>query len=107
MLLTPITNDDEYEAVNAALDALIDKMRDENDERSIALFRYLASPLHAYEERQVPLPEGSPAETLRLLMQQHGLKQDDLAGVFGSQSAVSAILNGKREINAHHARALA
>jgi HTH-type transcriptional regulator/antitoxin HigA len=44
---------------------------------------------------------------LRLLMDQHELRQVDLAGLFGSQSNVSEVLNSKREINARQARALA
>jgi HTH-type transcriptional regulator/antitoxin HigA len=40
-------------------------------------------------------------------MQQHELRQADLAEIFGSQSNVSEVLNGKREINARQARELA
>jgi HTH-type transcriptional regulator / antitoxin HigA len=40
-------------------------------------------------------------------MEQHGLKQVDLKAELGSQGVVSEILNGKREINARQARALA
>jgi HTH-type transcriptional regulator/antitoxin HigA len=40
-------------------------------------------------------------------MEQHNLRQADFAETFGSQSNVSEILNGKREINARQARALA
>jgi HTH-type transcriptional regulator/antitoxin HigA len=40
------------------------------------------------------------------LIEQHDLRQTDLAKIFGSQSNVSEILNGKREINARQARAL-
>lgn len=60
-----------------------------------------------YEERHVEMPDASPAEVLRLLMEQHELRQVDLADLFGSQSNVSEVLNGKREINARQARALA
>jgi HTH-type transcriptional regulator / antitoxin HigA len=35
------------------------------------------------------------------------LRQADLAEIFGSQSNVSEVLNGKRKINARQARALA
>jgi HTH-type transcriptional regulator/antitoxin HigA len=40
-------------------------------------------------------------------MKQNSLQQKDLAGKLGSQSVVSEILNGKREINALQAKALA
>jgi HTH-type transcriptional regulator / antitoxin HigA len=40
-------------------------------------------------------------------MDQHDLRQSDLADVFGSQSNVSEVLNGKRGINARQVRELA
>jgi HTH-type transcriptional regulator/antitoxin HigA len=40
-------------------------------------------------------------------MEQHDLRQDDLADIFGSQSNVSEVLHRKRQINARQARALA
>ena len=39
-------------------------------------------------------------------MEQRGLKQTDLVGLFGTASIVSEVLSGKREINARHAREL-
>jgi HTH-type transcriptional regulator / antitoxin HigA len=53
------------------------------------------------------MPTAEPPALLRFLMDQHGLRQDDLAEMFGSQPNVSEVLSGKREINAHQARALA
>jgi HTH-type transcriptional regulator / antitoxin HigA len=40
-------------------------------------------------------------------MQQHELRQADLAAIFGSQSSVSAVHGGKGEINARRVRRLA
>jgi len=48
-----------------------------------------------------------PADVLGFLMREHGLRRADLAPIFGAQSNVSEVLNGKREINARQARALA
>lgn len=48
----------------------------------------------------------SPATVLRFLMDQRELRRVDLADLFGSQSNVSEVLSGKREINARQARAL-
>ena len=44
---------------------------------------------------------------MRFLIEQHGLKQADLADEVGTQSVVSEILNGHRHINARQAKALA
>jgi HTH-type transcriptional regulator/antitoxin HigA len=43
---------------------------------------------------------------LRFLMEEHSLKQSDLPEI-GSQSLVSEILSGKRELNVRQIRALA
>ena len=43
-----------------------------------------------------------PVEVLRFLMDQHGLKQKDLADVFGTRSIVSEVLSGKRKLNEEH-----
>jgi HTH-type transcriptional regulator / antitoxin HigA len=60
-----------------------------------------------YEDRSVAIPDADPSVVLRFLMEQHDLRQVDLAEDFGSQSNVSDVLNGKREINARQARSLA
>ena len=53
------------------------------------------------------MPDAPPAEVLRLLMEQNGLTQTDLRAELGGQPVVSAVLNGKRAINARQAKALA
>jgi HTH-type transcriptional regulator/antitoxin HigA len=40
-------------------------------------------------------------------MEEHNLKQADLAEELGGQSIVSTILNGKRELNTRQVKALA
>jgi HTH-type transcriptional regulator/antitoxin HigA len=39
-------------------------------------------------------------------MEQHALRQKDLADVFGTTSIVSEVLNGKRELNKEQIRRL-
>jgi len=59
-----------------------------------------------FEEKRYRLPRAKPLDILRFLMDQHGYKQKDLAGVFGTPSIVSEILNGKRELNKEHIKRL-
>jgi HTH-type transcriptional regulator/antitoxin HigA len=59
-----------------------------------------------YEERNYQLPKASPLEVVAFLMEQHGLKQKDLADVFGTPSIVSEVMNGKRELNKEQIRRL-
>jgi HTH-type transcriptional regulator/antitoxin HigA len=60
-----------------------------------------------FEEGRYPLGEASPLDVLRVLMENHDLRQRDLIPVFGSSSVVSDVLNGKRSISKAHARKLA
>ena len=49
----------------------------------------------------------TPLDTIKLLILEHKLKQNDLADIFGSQGVVSEVLNGKRGISVNHAKRLA
>lgn len=55
-----------------------------------------------YEEEHYAIPKASPADVLRFLLDQHGLKQRDLAAELGGESVVSEVLSGKRKLNAAH-----
>ncbi len=59
-----------------------------------------------FEEKHYSLPKASPLAAVEFLMEQHGLKQKDLADIFGTPSIVSEVLNGKRELNKEHIRRL-
>ena len=49
----------------------------------------------------------TPRETLQHLVEDLSLKQADLIDVFGTQSIVSEVLQGRRKINLTQARRLA
>lgn len=55
-----------------------------------------------FESKRYALPRAKPVEVLRFLMEEHGLKQKDLADVFGTRSIVSEVLSGKRKLNREH-----
>jgi len=52
------------------------------------------------------MPDCSGTDLLRFLIEEHALKQTDLAEI-GSQRVVSEILSGKRELNVRQTRLLA
>ena len=62
------------------------------------LFALLADLLEAQDRRAHPVPDATPAQTLRFLMEQHGLSQSQLPEV-GNQSVVSQVLAGHRQLN--------
>jgi HTH-type transcriptional regulator / antitoxin HigA len=51
-----------------------------------------------FEERHYSLPTAKPASVVRFLLEQNGLRQKDLVGIFGTPSIVSEILSSKREL---------
>ncbi|MGA8872816.1 MAG: helix-turn-helix domain-containing protein [Candidatus Acidiferrales bacterium] len=58
--------------------------------------------VEAYEEERYPVRSASPVEVLKELLGANNLRQKDLAPLLGSESVVSEVLGGKRELNKHH-----
>lgn len=71
------------------------------------LIRLLVRLIEDFEDKAYPMDKVAPLDILKGLMLDHGLKQNDLVDIFGSQSIVSEVLNGKRKINAKQAKRLA
>ena len=59
-----------------------------------------------FEEKRYRLPRSTPLDALRFLMDQHGLRQKDLAESFGTASIVSEVLSGKRDLSKDHIKRL-
>ena len=66
------------------------------------LAKLLTLLIEDFEEKRYRLRRAQPLEVVRVLMEQHGLKQRDLVDVFGTASIVSEVLNGKRGLNKDH-----
>ncbi|MGH8186487.1 MAG: helix-turn-helix domain-containing protein, partial [Steroidobacteraceae bacterium] len=105
--LSAIRSERHFKAMRELMNELLDVIGDRESHPLVGLLDVVTMFVRDYEERHVEMPDASPAEVLRFLMEQHELRQVDLADLFGSQSNVSEVLNGKREINARQARALA
>jgi HTH-type transcriptional regulator/antitoxin HigA len=96
----------DYNQLAAALDQLLDAGAADERHPLSGLASLIGDLLEAYDEAHRPMPEVTGVALLRYLMDEHGIRQTDLAEV-GAQSVVSAILAGKRAINARQALALA
>ena len=59
-----------------------------------------------FEDQNYKLIAATPREVLCELMESNGLKQKELVDVFGAESTVSAVLNGKREMTREHIKRL-
>lgn len=62
--------------------------------------------IERYEAENFKVPQASPAQVLRFLLDSHSLRQRDIAKDLGSESVVSEVLSGKRRLNATHIEAL-
>jgi HTH-type transcriptional regulator/antitoxin HigA len=92
------------EQQNAAFVAMLEKLTSMEkltpaQEKLVGLLIVL---VEQYEAKYCPVPDAGPLDIIRHLMEQHGLRQKDLVDVFGTESIVSDVLNGKRELSKDH-----
>jgi len=96
----PITSGRQHSEYLSVLDKLAGQETLTKEEDKYA--QVLVTLIEAYEEQNHSIPDASPIDVLRALMDANGLRQKDLAPIFGSESIVSEVLNGKRDINKNH-----
>jgi len=96
----PITSERQHEEYVSVLAKLASKERPTAEEEKYA--QVLMTLIEAYEEEHDSVPDASPVEVLRALMDANNLRQKDLAPIFGSESIVSEVLHRKRELNRTH-----
>jgi len=96
----PITSERQHADYLAVLDKLANKETLTREEDNYA--QVLMMLIEAYEDEKHAIPDASPVEVLRTLMEANGLRQKDLAPMFGSESVVSEVLSGRRAINKTH-----
>ncbi|MDH4216711.1 MAG: helix-turn-helix domain-containing protein [Gallionella sp.] len=105
--LGPISGERDYKRRVLVMDELLDRIGANESHRLMPLLDLVAREIETYESKHHALPEATPAEVLAYLMEEHQLKQTDLAEELGGQSIVSAVINGKRELNTRQVKALA
>jgi HTH-type transcriptional regulator/antitoxin HigA len=104
--VTRIRSEADYAQTSATVQALLDEIGDDEAHPLADVLDWLAGQMKAYEDEHIPIPEAEPREILRFLMDQHGLKQNDLADC-APQGRISDILNGKRAVSKDIAKKLA
>ena len=96
MDIRPIRTEADYEAALATVERLLGAPvgTPEGD-----LLDVLVVLVEAYEEKNYPFaPAGDAIDTLKYLMKENGRTQSDLAGLFGSRSRASEVLNRRRSL---------
>lgn len=90
------------------MEAILEIVSDDEDHELADLLDIVSTLVAQYEEAHHPeLPPVEPREVLRFFMEQHDLRQSDLASELGSQSIVSEIPSGRRDLNTRQIKALA
>lgn len=106
VLPASIDSDEEYNRIEKIFNDLWNKNKPSPEEER--LFNLLADLLEDYGRKSVgEIPPFTPRQLLAFLMKENNLKQTDMTEIFGTQSVVSEVLNGKREITKMQAKALA
>ncbi|MBD1926551.1 helix-turn-helix domain-containing protein [Trichocoleus sp. FACHB-90] len=101
----PIATEEDFIATQQVIDSLIDRGKLTPDEQDY--LNVLGSLVHDYEELHHPLPTLQGVELIKALMVELNLRQKDLVPIFKTESIVSAVLNGKRQLTVEHIQKLA
>ena len=103
MNIKPIRNEEDYQNALQRLDEIFDAKSgtEEGDELEILVIL-----VDNYENEHFPIGMPDPIEAIKFRMEQMGMKQKDLAEVFGFKSRVSEILNKKRKLTLEMVRKL-
>lgn len=101
----PIDSDEKLEAMQEVVNSLLDKPKLTLEERDY--LNVLGALIYEYEQTQEPIPDIYGVELLKVLLEERNLRQKDLVSIFKTESIISDILNGKRELTARHIQELA
>lgn len=104
--VTAVRTAAEHRRALATLEVLLEAVGDDEAHPLADVLDYLADRVKAYEEAHCAIPEAEPRAVLQFLMEQHGLKQTDLADC-APQSRISEILGGQRAVSKALAKRLA
>jgi HTH-type transcriptional regulator/antitoxin HigA len=100
-----IHNDEELELYTKALFGLT--AIDHPNTAQAEAIELLSLLVERYESQRYPIPAADPVTVLRFLMDQNGLSQRDIVqDIGGSESLVSMIMNGQRNLTVDHIRNL-
>lgn len=101
----PIKSDEDLEEIQRVVDELLD--REELTEEEEDYLDLLGILIHEYEEKQDFVPDIYGIDLVKALIVELNLKQKDLVPIFKTESIVSDVLKGKRQLTSEHIQKLA
>jgi HTH-type transcriptional regulator/antitoxin HigA len=99
-----IHSEDELAEYTAVLEKLT--LVDHPSPSEIEAIELLSLLIEKFEDEHYALPAATPVEMVRFLLDQHGLRQRDIASIFGGESQVSMFLSGQRKLSVHQIQGL-
>ena len=102
----PVRDDAHHAQLLAFVDAAFEQFGNDDRHPVFALVALVSERIRDYEAARDPWPALPPHELLRVLMDEHDIRQSALPKV-GTQSVVSEVLAGKRALNLRQVKALA
>lgn len=103
--IAPIRDAAHYNNMVQLADSLVDAIGDAEQHPLLDLLDLVSELIRAYDADHYVVPDASPREMLRFLMEQHNLSQSDLPEI-GNQSIISMLLSGARQLNLRQIQAL-
>ena len=100
-----INNEEQLQATQAQIDRLLDKNELTSEESDY--LNVLGVLVFEYEQTQEPIPDIYGIELLKVLIEEKQLRQKDLVPIFKTESIVSDVLSGKRQLTVRHIQELA
>ncbi len=101
----PIKSEEQLARTQGVIDALLDRPKLTPNEQDY--LNLLGALVYEYEEAHYPIPDIHGVELLRVLIAERNLRQKDLLSVFKTESIVSAVLSGQRNLTVSHIQKLA
>ncbi len=100
MKLKVIKTEKEYKAAVVRIYALINSEKDQIEPGSTKgdELELLSILVERYEDEQLPRKAPDPIDAIRFRMDQMNLIQKDIAPLFGGETRISEVLNGKRQL---------
>jgi HTH-type transcriptional regulator/antitoxin HigA len=96
MNLKPIRIKKDLREALARIDELIDAKPGAPEYNELEI---LSTLVEAYEEKHCPIPSPDPVDAIKFRMDQLGLKQSDIAKLFGGKNRASEVLSRKRPLS--------
>jgi HTH-type transcriptional regulator/antitoxin HigA len=101
----PITCEAEFIATQNRIDFIVNRRNLTQDDRDY--LNVLGTLVYDYEQKHEPMPVLKGIKLLKALMIEDNIQEKDLIYIFESESWVSEVMNGKRELTVSQIQKLA